>query len=181
MWQKFQKELGRYQKEVDTANASGEHLISDILDDPTVTKQDLEELNEAWENTRQLSLKKQERMNEALKDAKKFEGGLNNLVMWIDAQNTKLQSQLPPDEDASILQQQIEEHKVNKKIAPSAEYIQPSVWSDIYWNFIQAIIQIDTSLKPGSPPPYTNLNAKNCLHTEGENLVCLIIHFAIIW
>lgn len=112
LWQTFQKELGKYQKEVDAANASGEHLISDVLDDPAVTKQDLEELNEAWETTRQLSLKKQERMNEALKDAKKFEGGLNDLVMWIDAQSAKLQSQLPPDEDASVLQQQIEEHKV---------------------------------------------------------------------
>ena len=114
LWQTFQKELDKYQKEVDTANASGEHLISDILDDPAVTKQDLEELNEAWETTRQLSLKKQERINEALKDAKKFEGGLNDLVMWIDAQSAKLQSQLPPDEDASVLQQQIEEHKVRE-------------------------------------------------------------------
>ena len=115
MWQKIQKELSKYQKEVDAANTSGEHLISDVLDDPTVTKQDLKELNEAWENTCQLSLKKQERMNEALKDAKKFEEGLNDLVVWIDAQSAKLQSQLPPDEDASILQQQIEEHKVTEK------------------------------------------------------------------
>lgn len=97
---------------MDEANASGKHLISDVLDDPAVTKQDLEELNEAWETLHQLSLKKREKMNEALEDAKKFEGGLEDLMMWIDAQRTKLQSQLPPDEDASVLQQQIEEHKV---------------------------------------------------------------------
>ena len=121
--QRFMKELGKYQAEVDEANASGEHLISDVLDDPAVTKQDLEELNEAWETTRQLSLKKQERMKEALEDAKKFEGGLNDLVLWIDAQRTKLQSQLPPDEDASVLQQQIEEHKVHMYVYVHKHFI----------------------------------------------------------
>lgn len=110
--QQFQKEIGNYQAEVDEANASGQHLISDVLDDPAVTKQDLEALNEAWETTRRLSARQQERIKEALEDAKKFEGGLNDLVVWIDAQRAKLQSQLPPDEDASVLQQQIEEHKV---------------------------------------------------------------------
>lgn len=98
---------------MDEANASGQHLISDILDDPAVTKQDLEALNEAWETTRRLSARQQERIKEALEDAKKFEGGLNKLVVSIDAQRAKLQSQLPPDEDASVLQQQIEEHKVH--------------------------------------------------------------------
>jgi soluble cytochrome b562 len=110
--QQLQKEFGDYQKEVDKANASGEHLISDVLDDPTVTKQDLEALNEAWKTTCQLLARQKERMKEALEDAKKFEGGLNELVVWIDAQRTKLQGQLPPDEDASVLQKQIEEHKV---------------------------------------------------------------------
>lgn len=114
--QVVQKELGKYQKEVDMANASGEHLISDVLDDPAVTKQDLQDLNEAWENTCQLSVKKQERMAEALKDARKFEEGLNDLVAWIDVQSATLQSQLPPDEDASVLQQQIEVHKVRTYI-----------------------------------------------------------------
>jgi len=34
------------------------------------------------------------------------------MTLWIDAQSEDLQMQSPPDEDASVLQQQIEEHKV---------------------------------------------------------------------
>ena len=111
--QAFQKDLGTHQKSVDAANAGGEHLISDVLDDPAVTQQDLQELNEAWENICQLSVRKQERLDEALKDARKFEEGFADLVIWIDAQSSELQNQLPPDEDASVLQQQIEDHKVH--------------------------------------------------------------------
>ena len=103
-----------HKKSVDAANTSGEHLVSEVLDDPAVTEQDLQELNEAWENICQLSVKKQERLDEALKDAKEFDSGYNDLVLWIDAQSAELQSQLPPDEDAAILQQQIEDHKVKK-------------------------------------------------------------------
>ena len=98
---------------MDAANASGEHLISEVLDDPAVTQQDVQELNETWENICQLSVRKQERLDEALRDAREFEEGYNDLVAWIDDKSAELQSQLPPDEDASILQQQIEEHKVN--------------------------------------------------------------------
>ena len=33
-------------------------------------------------------------------------------MLWMDAQSEDLQMQHPSDEDASVLQQQIEEHKV---------------------------------------------------------------------
>ena len=102
-----------HKKNVDAANASGEHLISEVLDEPAVTQQDLRELSEAWENICQLSVGRQERLDEALRDAIEFEEGYSDLVDWIDAKSTELQSQLPPDEDASVLQQQIEDHKVN--------------------------------------------------------------------
>ncbi len=123
--QQLRKEFDQYEKEVDEANASGEHLISDVLDDPAVTKQDLEALNETLKTTQQLLARQKERVEEALKDAKKFEGGFNELVVWIDAQRAKLQSQLPPDEDASVLQKQIEEHKVYRYLN-TVQYIYPS-------------------------------------------------------
>lgn len=103
-----------HKKNVDAAKASGEHLISEVLDKPEVTEQDLQELNEAWENICQLSVGKQDRLDEALRDAREFEEGYTDLVEWIDAQSAELQNQLPPDEDAAVLQQQIEEHKVGK-------------------------------------------------------------------
>ena len=40
-FQSFQKELGAHQKTVDSANTCGRHLETKILDDPTVTQQDM--------------------------------------------------------------------------------------------------------------------------------------------
>jgi len=34
------------------------------------------------------------------------------MMLWMNAQSEDLQMQSPPDEKASVLQQQIEEHKV---------------------------------------------------------------------
>ena len=44
--------------------------------------------------------------------AREFDDGFSELVLWIDATTAELGSQPPPNEDASILQEQIEEHKV---------------------------------------------------------------------
>ena len=155
--QAFQKNLGTRQKSVDAANASGEHLISEVLDDPAVTKQDLQELNEAWENICQLSVRKQDRLDEALEDAKKFEEGFNDLVLWIDAQSAELESQPPPDEDASILQQQIEDHKV-KKCHPSLKKI---LFDRSF--FVQALTHEVTARQP----QYDTVNS------DGQNLLQL--------
>ena len=64
--QSFQKELGSHQKSIDSANASGQHLVSEILDDPTVTQHDMQEMNGLWENVCQRSVQKQERLDAAL-------------------------------------------------------------------------------------------------------------------
>ena len=63
--QAFQKELGSYQRSVDAATASGNHLVAEVLDDPTVTQQDLREMNEMWEEVCVKSVQKQERLNKA--------------------------------------------------------------------------------------------------------------------
>ena len=63
--QAFQKELGSYQRSVDAATASGNHLVAEVLDDPTVTQQDLGEVNEMWEEVCVKSVQKQERLNKA--------------------------------------------------------------------------------------------------------------------
>ena len=63
--QAFQKELGSYQRSVDAATASGNHLVAEVLVDPTVTQQDLGEMNEMWEEVCVKSVQKQERLNKA--------------------------------------------------------------------------------------------------------------------
>ena len=44
--------------------------------------------------------------------AQAFENGLVGLLEWIEYQKEALESMPPPDEDASVLQEQIEENKV---------------------------------------------------------------------
>ena len=108
----FQKDLGHHQQNVDAANESGEHLISEILDDPTVTKDDLQQLNDSWDKLCQQSVDKQDRLEEAYRAADEFERGLNGLMSWIDQEVAELSNQPEPSEDVTTLQQQIEENKV---------------------------------------------------------------------
>ena len=50
---------------MDSANASGERLVTEVLDDPAVTQQDLAEMNTMWEGVCVKSVQKQERLDEA--------------------------------------------------------------------------------------------------------------------
>lgn len=83
-----------------------------MLDDSTVTKEDLKQLNESWETLCQQSVDKQDRLDAAHKAAVKFERGFSGLVAWIDQQVEELQAQPDPDEDANELQRQIDENQV---------------------------------------------------------------------
>ena len=44
--------------------------------------------------------------------ARTFEEGLSELLGWIETQRETLDNMAPPDEDANVLQEQIEENKV---------------------------------------------------------------------
>lgn len=108
----MERDLEAYQNDADEANASGNHLMAETLDDPSVTQQDLQELNESWDAVCQQAVSKRGSLKKAYLAAQLFEDGFDELVDWIDAESEELQSLPPPDEDVTILQQQIEEHKV---------------------------------------------------------------------
>ena len=110
--QSLQKDLDKYIKTVDAANESGQQLIKEILDEPTITKEDMDKLNCAWEELCQQSVDKQDRLNEALTAAEKFEEGYSDIISWVNSEVSILQSQSEPDEDATILLQQIEDNNV---------------------------------------------------------------------
>ena len=110
--QAFQRDLRSYQQNIDAANESGEHLISEVLDDPTVTKKDLRQLNVGWEELNKQSVNKQDRLDEAHRAATEFEEGYNNIMSWMDKEITELLNQSEPAQDDAVLQQQIEDNKV---------------------------------------------------------------------
>ena len=64
--QAFQKELEAHGQSVDAAKAAGSNLVSDMLDDPTVTQRDLSELEAMWSDICRLCGSKQERLEAAL-------------------------------------------------------------------------------------------------------------------
>lgn len=97
---------------MDAANESGGHLIGEVLDDSAITKDDLDRLNDGWDDLCRQAAGKQERLDEAHDQAHRFEDGYNEIVSWISAQVAELQNQAEPDEDSTVLQQQIDENKV---------------------------------------------------------------------
>lgn len=50
---------------MDAATASGNHLVTEVLDDPAVTKRDLGEMGDMWEEVCVKSVRKQERLDKA--------------------------------------------------------------------------------------------------------------------
>ena len=66
-FQAFQRELGSHQKSVDAINTSGQHLLTEVLDTPSPTKEQLDELNEMWAEICNKSLQKQDRLQQAMK------------------------------------------------------------------------------------------------------------------
>ncbi len=87
-------------------------MISKVLDDPTVTEKDLKQLNDGWDDLCQESVSKQDRLDEARLAAEEFDSGFTDMKTWIDQEVAELLSQAEPDEDAAVLQQQIDENKV---------------------------------------------------------------------
>ena len=61
--QDFQTELDSHQTSFDSANATGQHLVAGVLDDPALTEQALQETREKWEELCHCSAKKQEMLD----------------------------------------------------------------------------------------------------------------------
>ena len=61
--QDFQRELDSHQTSFDSANATGQHLVAGVLDDPALTEQALQETREKWEELCHCSAKKQEMLD----------------------------------------------------------------------------------------------------------------------
>eukprot|EP00731_Ephydatia_muelleri_P031615 Em0023g122a len=107
----FQRELDSHQTSFDSANATGQHLVAGVLDDPALTEQALQETREKWEELCHCSAKKQEMLDIAFEAAQQFEEQYKDLLLWVDAQLAEIQSLPPPREDADELQKQISEHQ----------------------------------------------------------------------
>uniref|UniRef100_G1LVE7 Actin cross-linking family 7 n=1 Tax=Ailuropoda melanoleuca TaxID=9646 RepID=G1LVE7_AILME len=107
----FQKELGKRTGTVQVLKRSGRELIENSRDDTTWVKGQLQELSTRWDTVCKLSVSKQSRLEQALKQAEEFRDTVHMLLEWLSEaeQTLRFRGALPDDTEA--LQSLIDTHK----------------------------------------------------------------------
>ncbi|XP_060547374.1 microtubule-actin cross-linking factor 1 isoform X19 [Pantherophis guttatus] len=107
----FQKELGKRTGTVQVLKRSGRELIENSRDDTTWVKVQLQELSNRWDTVCKMSVLKQTRLEQALKQAEEFRTTIHQLLEWLSEaeQTLRFRGALPDDVEA--LQSLIDVHK----------------------------------------------------------------------
>uniref|UniRef100_A0A8C3YB97 Dystonin n=1 Tax=Catharus ustulatus TaxID=91951 RepID=A0A8C3YB97_CATUS len=107
----FQKELGKRTSSVQALKRSARELIEGSRDDSSWVKVQMQELSTRWETVCALSVSKQTRLEQALRQAEEFHSVVHVLLEWLaEAEQTlRFHGILPDDEEA--LRTLIEQHR----------------------------------------------------------------------
>ncbi|XP_054239839.1 dystonin isoform X4 [Indicator indicator] len=98
----FQKELGKRTSSVQALKRSARELIEGSRDDSSWVKVQMQELSTRWETVCALSVSKQTRLEQALRQAEEFHSVVHVLLEWLaEAEQTlRFHGVLPDDEEA---------------------------------------------------------------------------------
>ncbi|XP_057896185.1 microtubule-actin cross-linking factor 1 isoform X3 [Melospiza georgiana] len=107
----FQKELGKRTGTVQVLKRSGRELIDGSRDDTTWVKVQLQELSNRWDTVCKLSVSKQTRLEQALKQAEEFRTAVHMLLEWLSEAEQSLRFRGALPDDAEALQALIDAHK----------------------------------------------------------------------
>uniref|UniRef100_A0A669PL31 Microtubule actin crosslinking factor 1 n=1 Tax=Phasianus colchicus TaxID=9054 RepID=A0A669PL31_PHACC len=107
----FQKELGKRTGTVQVLKRSGRELIENSRDDTTWVKVQLQELSNRWDTVCKLSVSKQSRLEQALKQAEEFRTAVHMLLEWLSEAEQSLRFRGALPDDAESLQSLIDVHK----------------------------------------------------------------------
>uniref|UniRef100_A0A8B9CTV7 Microtubule actin crosslinking factor 1 n=1 Tax=Anser brachyrhynchus TaxID=132585 RepID=A0A8B9CTV7_9AVES len=107
----FQKELGKRTGTVQVLKRSGRELIENSRDDTTWVKVQLQELSNRWDTVCKLSVSKQTRLEQALKQAEEFRTAVHMLLEWLSEAEQSLRFRGALPDDAEALQSLIDVHK----------------------------------------------------------------------
>ncbi|NXB74945.1 DYST protein, partial [Donacobius atricapilla] len=107
----FQKELGKRTSSVQALKRSARELIEGSRDDSSWVKVQMQELSTRWETVCALSVSKQTRLEQALRQAEEFHSVVHALLEWLAEaeQALRFHGILPDDEEA--LRTLIEQHR----------------------------------------------------------------------
>ncbi|XP_054854819.1 microtubule-actin cross-linking factor 1 isoform X2 [Eublepharis macularius] len=107
----FQKELGKRTGTVQVLKRSGRELIENSRDDTTWVKVQLQELSNRWDTVCKMSVLKQTRLEQALKQAEEFRTAVHMLLEWLSEAEQTLRFRGALPDDAEALQSLIDVHK----------------------------------------------------------------------
>ncbi|MEE6476577.1 hypothetical protein FKM82_011128 [Ascaphus truei] len=107
----FQKELGKRSGSIQALKRSAKELIEGSSDDSSWVKAQMQELSTRWETVCTLSVSKQIRLEEALRQAEEFHSAVHTLLEWLAEaeQALRFHGVLPEDEES--LRSLIDLHK----------------------------------------------------------------------
>ncbi|KAM4771389.1 dystonin [Rhinophrynus dorsalis] len=107
----FQKELGKRSSSIQALKRSARELIEGSRDDSSWVKAQIQELSTRWETVCTLSVSKQTRLEEALRQAEAFHSAVHVLLEWLAEaeQALRFHGILPDDEES--LRVLIDQHK----------------------------------------------------------------------
>ncbi len=108
----FQHELGKRQQQVSTVRKAAHELMEKSDEDTSHLEAQLLDLTTKWDRVCKQSVTKQDRLQQALKEAEDFHKKTHTLLDWLAGaeRHLRYQGNLPDDEDE--LKKQLEEHKV---------------------------------------------------------------------
>ncbi|XP_068124927.1 microtubule-actin cross-linking factor 1 isoform X16 [Hyperolius riggenbachi] len=107
----FQKELGKRTSSVQALKRSARELLESSREDTTWVKVQLQELNTRWDTVCKLSVSKQTRLEQALKQAEEFRSTVHMLLEWLSEAEQTLRFRGALPDDAEALQSLIDVHK----------------------------------------------------------------------
>ncbi|KAM4701985.1 microtubule-actin cross-linking factor 1 [Discoglossus pictus] len=107
----FQKELGKRTSSVQALKRSARELLESSREDTTWVKVQLQELSTRWDTVCKLSVSKQTRLEQALKQAEEFRTTVHMLLEWLSEAEQTLRFRGALPDDAESLQSLIDVHK----------------------------------------------------------------------
>eukprot|EP00057_Strongylocentrotus_purpuratus_P020675 XP_011675149.1 PREDICTED: microtubule-actin cross-linking factor 1 isoform X2 [Strongylocentrotus purpuratus] len=107
----FQRDLGSRKNSVKSVNKSAKDLMDKSSEDTSHLRAKIQELASKWETVCEQSVHKQERLEDAMKEAEDFHDIVQLLLEWLADAEQSLRFQGPLSNDPEVIREQMETHK----------------------------------------------------------------------
>ncbi|KAI8481224.1 hypothetical protein Bbelb_410270 [Branchiostoma belcheri] len=125
----FQRELASRTSSVQTVRKQAREILNSSNEDTSELRRQLEDLNTKWENASRLSVVKQQRLDQAMKQAEEFHTAVHCLLEWLaEAEHVlSFQSQIPVDDEDMLMESLSQQEKFEKEMADQQRKLQDAM------------------------------------------------------